>query len=199
MRRKLGAARFFPEEFERFRAGVPDEDRNGDLVAAYARLMEDPDPMVRNRAATAWCAWEDAVVSLEPNAKPNAYSDRPSNDLLAFVRICAHYAAHGAWLEEGAILRDAGRLAGIPGILIHGRLDLSCPLDIAWELVRAWPDADLIALADSGHQPSHSKREQLLRALDKFARRGTTSHSKNDGVALAGAGGYPQEVEGSNQ
>ncbi len=165
-----GVARFFPEEWERFRAGVPEADRDGDLVAAYACLMEAPDPLVRSRAARAWGAWEDAVVSLEPNAKPNVYSDRSPAALLAFVRICAHYFAHGAWLEEGALLRDAGRLAGIPGVLIHGRLDLSGPLDTAWELARAWPGAELVALRDSGHQASDTKRERMLSALDTFAR-----------------------------
>jgi proline iminopeptidase len=165
-----GVARFFPEQWERFRAGVPEAGRDGDLVAAYARLMEDPDPQVRAQAANAWSAWEDAVVSLEPNGKPNAYSDRPSAALLAFVRICAHYFAHGAWLEECALLRDAGRLAGVPGVLIHGRLDLSCPVDTAWELARAWPDAELVVLNDSGHQASDTKRERALSALDEFAR-----------------------------
>jgi len=165
-----GVARFFPEAWERFRAGVPEADRAGDLVAAYARLMEHPDHDVRVRAAHTWCAWEDAVVSLEPNGKPNAYSDAPPAALLALVRICAQYFAHGAWLEEGALLRDAGRLAGIPGVLIHGRLDLSCPVDTAWELARAWPNAELVVLNDSGHQASDSKRQRLLSALDRFAR-----------------------------
>jgi len=87
---------------------VPEAERDGDLLAAYARLMDNPDPEVRMRAAKAWCAWEDAVVSLEPNGKPNVYSDRPAAALLAFVRISAHYSAHGAWLEDGALLRDAG-------------------------------------------------------------------------------------------
>jgi len=165
-----GVARFFPAEWERFRAGLPEADRAGDLVAAYARLMEDPDPLVRARAANDWCAWEDAVVSLEPNGKPNPYSDRPPAALLALVRICAHYFAHGAWLEEGALLRDAGRLAGIPGVLIHGRLDLSGPLDTAWELARAWPDAELIAVTDSGHTGSDTVRDRVLGALDTYAR-----------------------------
>jgi proline iminopeptidase len=165
-----GVARFFPEEWQRFRAGVPDAERDADLLGAYARLMDNPDPGVRMRAARAWCAWEDAVVSLEPNAKPNVYSDRPAAALLAFVRICAHYAAQGAWLEDEVLLRDAGRLAGIPGVLIHGRLDLSCPLDTAWELARAWPEAELIILNDSGHQASATKRECVLGALDTFAR-----------------------------
>lgn len=165
-----GAARFFPEEWERFRAAVPVADQDGDLIAAYARLMEEPDRLVRERAATAWCAWEDAVLSLEPDTKPNPYSDKPPDAMLAMVRICAHYLAHGAWLEEGALLRDAGRLAGIPGVLIHGRLDLSCPLDTAWELAQAWPDAELFAPRDAGHLGSASKRERLRHALDTFAR-----------------------------
>ncbi|MDQ1722666.1 MAG: proline iminopeptidase [Pseudonocardiales bacterium] len=166
-----GASRFFPGEYQRFRAGVPAADREGDLVQAYARLMESPDLRVREQAAKDWCAWEDAVVSLEPGAKPNLYSDRVPEALLAFVRICAHYVAHDAWLEEGQLIRNAGRLAGIPGVLIHGRLDLSCPLDTAWELAQAWPDAQLVALPDAGHQGSASKRAASLEALDRFADR----------------------------
>jgi len=172
-----GAARFFPGEWEQFRAAVPADERDGDLIAAYAGLMDHPDRQVRERAAVAWCAWEDAVLSLEPrtsggrSANPPAgpYSSKGRTDLLAFVRICVHYLAHGAWLEEGELLREAHRLAGIPGVLIHGRLDLSCPLDTAWELARAWPDAELFAPNASGHLASPSKRERLLAALDGFA------------------------------
>jgi proline iminopeptidase len=166
-----GVGRFFPEEWQRFRASVPVADRDGDLVAAYARLMEDPDARVRARAARDWCAWEDAVISLEPNGKPNAYSDRPPDGLLAFVRIAAHYFAHGAWLEEGALLRDAARLAGIPGVLIHGRLDLGSPLDTAWALARAWPDAELVVVGDSGHTGSGTMTRRKREALDAFAAR----------------------------
>ncbi len=108
-----GVGRFFPEEWDRFAAGVSEADRVGDVVAAYARLMEDPDPDVRAKAAIDWMTWEDAVVSVEPNGRPNPYSDRPPAAMLAFVRICAHYFAHGAWLEVGALLRDAGRLVVI--------------------------------------------------------------------------------------
>jgi proline iminopeptidase len=166
-----GVGRFFPEEWERFRAGVPPADRDGDLVAAYARRMEDPDPLARARAAQDWCAWEDAVISLEPNGKPNAYSDRPPAGLLAFVRIAAHYFAHGAWLEEGQLLRDAGRLAGVPGVLLHGRFDLGSPLDTAWALVRAWPTAELVVIGDSGHTGSGTMSQRKRHALDVFALR----------------------------
>jgi proline iminopeptidase len=165
-----GVARFFPEAWERFRAAVPEAATDDDLITAYARRMDDPDLEVRTRAATAWTAWEDAVISLEPNGKPKAYSDRPLRDLLAFVRICAHYFSHGAWLEQNVLLRNAGRLAGIPGVLIHGRLDLSGPVDTAWQLARVWPDAELIIVDEAGHT-SRTKRQPVLNALDRFARR----------------------------
>ena len=164
-----GAARFFPGEWELFVAGSGVADSGSDIVAGYARLLADPDPRVREKAANDWWDWEDAVLSLEPSNKPVGFAERSSADLIAMVRICAHYVMHGAWLEEGALIRDAGRLAGIPGVLIHGRLDLSCPLDTAWELARAWPDAELFAPADSGHLGSDTKRRLLLDALDKFA------------------------------
>jgi proline iminopeptidase len=164
-----GVARFFPEEWERFREGLPEEDRDGDLVEGYARLMEHRDPRVRLRAAKDWCAWEDAVISLEPQGRPGAYSDRPTEALLALVRICTHYFANGAWLEEGALLRDADRLAGIPGVLVHGRLDLGGPLHTAWELARVWPDAELIAIHGAGHTGNEEMGARLSAALDRFA------------------------------
>lgn len=166
-----GVARFFPQEWARFRAAVPAAERDSDLVAAYARLMEDPDPRVRAGAAAAWCAWEDAVVALEPGGRPDVYSARPPDAVLALVRICTHFFAHGAWLVEGALLRSAGRLAGIPGVLVHGRLDLSAPIGTAWELARAWPDAELVAIADAGHQGSAAMRARVLGALEEFSLR----------------------------
>jgi proline iminopeptidase len=163
-----GVGRFFPEEYERFRAGAPSE-RDEDLLAAYARLMDDPDPDLRGKAAADWLAWEDAVVSQEPHGTPNAYSDRPPAAQLAFVRICAHYYANYAWLEDGALLREADRLAGIPGMLLHGRLDLGAPLQTAWELARAWPASELVVIGDSGHTGSETMRAEIRRALDRFS------------------------------
>jgi proline iminopeptidase len=164
-------ARFFPEAWERFRGHVPEAERDGDVFAAYARRMEHPFPTARLAAARAWCAWEDAVLSLEPAAEASLLGSLPMNDMLAFVRICTHYLRHGAWLEEEALIRDAHRLAGIPGVLIHGRRDMTCPLDTAWALAHAWPDAELVILDDAGHLRSDSKRSALLHALDEFAQR----------------------------
>src|SRR3954470_22304929 len=150
-----GVGRFFPEALERFRAAVPEAE-------------SDATPDVRARAAHEWLAWEDAVISLEPKGRPGTYSDRPPDAALAFVRICAHYFANGAWLEEGAVVRDAGRLAGIPGVLIHGRLDLGCPLVTAWEIARAWPAAELHVIEDSGHTGSIDMRTAIGRAFERF-------------------------------
>ncbi|MBW8487591.1 prolyl aminopeptidase [Actinomadura parmotrematis] len=161
-----GVGRFFPAEWRRFRDGAPDPD--GDLVEGYARLLSDPDPAVRERAARDWTAWEDAVVSLEKEGRPRPYSGRPDAARLAFARICAHYFAHSAWLEEGALLRDAHRLAGIPGVLVHGRLDLGAPLENAWQLAEAWPDARLVVV-DTGHTGGAAMTGAVLAALDGFA------------------------------
>ncbi len=164
-----GVGRFFPEEWARFRAGIPEAARDGDLLAAYARLMESPHEDVRARAAADWLAWEDAVISQEPHGFPNAYSDRPPVAQLAFVRICAHYFSHAAWLDEGVLLRNVDCLAGIPGVLIHGRLDMGSPLQTAWELARAWPDARLVVVEDSGHTGSDAMRRAVRDALERFA------------------------------
>ncbi|MEV6357654.1 prolyl aminopeptidase [Streptomyces hydrogenans] len=159
-----GVGRYFPEAHERFRAGV---DHAEDPVGAYAARMNHPDRAVRERAAADWCAWEDAVLSMEGMGTP--YTDRVDDTRLAFVRICSHYFAHGAFLEEGALIRDAHRLAGIPGVLIHGRLDLGGPLATAWELSRAWPGAELRVVEQAGHLGGGETRRLIVEALERFA------------------------------
>ena len=90
---------------------------------------------------------------------------------LAFVRICTHYFSHGAWLEEGELLAHAGRLAGIPGVLLHGRHDLGSPVGTAWELAQAWPGSELVVVDDSGHTGSDTMRELTLQATARFSAR----------------------------
>ena len=143
-----GVGRFFPEEWARFRDGAGPAGAHGDLVAAYYRLLTGGDPAVREQAARDWCLWEDAVVSLDGHG-PNPRYDDP-RFRMCFARVVTHYFHHHAWLEDGALLRGAGRLAGIPGVLVHGRLDLGGPADTAWELAQAWPGAEL-HLVGGGH------------------------------------------------
>ncbi|MDG4863903.1 prolyl aminopeptidase [Streptomyces sp. T-3] len=167
-----GVGRLLPGPWEAFRDALPEPDRDGNLVAAYNRLMNDPDDAVRAKAARDWCAWEDAVIAHEVLGSPGAYSDKTDDGLLAFTRICAHYFAHDAWLEDGQLLRDADRLAGIPAVLIHGRLDLGSPLKSAWELAKAWPDAELKVIDDSGHTGSPAMQDAVLEAIARFGRSG---------------------------
>jgi proline iminopeptidase len=162
-----GVGRFFPEEWARFRDGVPASERDGDLVAAYYRLVNDPDRAVREKAARDWCDWEDAVVSLEPSYERNPRYD-DARFRMAFARIVTHYFHHHAWLEDGTLLRDAHRLSGIPGVLVHGRLDIGSPSITAWELARAWPDAEL-RLVGTGHTGGDEMTECLVAATDRFA------------------------------
>jgi proline iminopeptidase len=163
-----GAGRMFPEAWARFRdfAGAGQyrlptdaEPPIDGLLLAYSRLMESPAADVRAQAANAWTAWEDAVISMESNGIPGAYGDRPDDAKLAFARICSHYFANGGFLDDGVLVREAGKLAGVPGVMIHGRADLGGPVITAWELARAWPDAELIVIGDSGHTGSGSMRE----------------------------------------
>ena len=161
------AGRFLPEQWTRFREGGGNAE---DLVAAYDRLLNGHgDPAVRVKAAQDWCDWEDALVSLEDDWSPNPRYSDPDFRML-FARLCAHYFSHAAWLEEGELLRNAGRLAGIPGVLIHGKLDLGSPADVPWLLSRAWPDAEL-RLVGTGHTGGVEMTEQMLGALDAFAPR----------------------------
>jgi proline iminopeptidase len=168
-----GVGRFLPEQWEKFRDGVPPEVRTDlrAILSGYAKLMDNPDAAVRRKAASDWTAWEDAVIGHESNGKPDSYSDQPPDDLMAMVRICASYFANGMWLDDEIILREAHKLAGIPGVLIHGRLDLSSPLDTAWRLTKVWPEARLVVVDDAGHTGSESMREQMRAALAGFADR----------------------------
>ncbi|WP_121006772.1 prolyl aminopeptidase [Saccharothrix australiensis] len=161
-----GLGRFFPEEWHRFRAGAP--EGAVDLVAAYDELLNDPDPAVRAKAADDWCDWEGSIVSLDPDHEPGPrWAD--ARWRLAFARITAHYFRHRAWLADGQVLRDVGRLHGIPAVLVHGRLDMQGPLATAWELARVWPDAELRVVQGASHSSRDAGMEEaVVAATDRF-------------------------------
>jgi proline iminopeptidase len=172
-----GAGRFFPEAWVRFRdyAGAGDyllptdtEPPIEDLLMRYSQLMESPDPQVRALAATEWLTWEDAVISTESAGSPGTYSKRPDDAKLAFVRICSHYFAHDGFLEDGILIREAGKLAGIPGFLIHGRNDIGGPAITAWEIAQAWPGSELVVISDSGHTGSTTMQQALDAAAERI-------------------------------
>lgn len=159
-----GVSRFFPEAWARFSAHAGDAP---DVVRAYADLMESQDPAVREQAALEWCRWEDTVLSLENFGKPDVFADRASAEVIALVRIIAHYYANHGFVDD--LLGNIGKLAGIPAALIHGRRDLSCPADTAYALAQAWPDAELTLVDDSGHKGSPAFREAIGAAVRRFS------------------------------
>jgi proline iminopeptidase len=159
--------RLFPAQWERFRGRVPAAERDGNLAAAYCRLLSDPDPEVREAAARDWCDWEDTHVALAPGHQPDPRFADPTFRM-TFARLVTHYWAHGAFLDDGQLLRNIGRLHGIPGVLVTGQLDVSGPPDIAWRLAQAWPDA-VFVLVPAGHGAQPGVAEAVVKALDGFA------------------------------
>ena len=164
-----GVAVLFPEQWERLFTVLPESERDGDIVEAYCRLLRDPDPAAQQRAADEWCLWESATPAWPPkDGLAPRFADPAYR--LTFARLVTHYVRHNGWIGDDRLLRGAARLAETPGVLINGRFDLQAPLANAWELRRAWPQAELVVVADAGHAASHSSLAgEIVRATDRFA------------------------------
>jgi proline iminopeptidase len=164
-----GVAIFFPEQWDRLCHALPEAERSGDIVAAYHRRLNDPDPSIRQRAAEAWCLWESATLDWPPLTRL-AQRFTNSTYALAFARIVTHYQHHNAFLEDGSLLRNAKTLASTPGIMVNGRFDFQAPIGNAWELKRAWPRAELVMVDNAGHAPTNQgMTQELIRATNRFA------------------------------
>lgn len=167
---QFGVSEMFPDKWERFQAPIPEAER-GDMIAAYRKRLTSADSAVQIEAATAWSVWEGETITLLPNPEFSAVHGE-QRFALAFARIENHYFVHDGWLEEGQLLRDAGRLRGIPGAIVHGRYDMPCPARYAYALHKAWPDADFHLIEGAGHAYSEPGiLDQLMRATDRFADR----------------------------
>jgi proline iminopeptidase len=160
--------RIFPQEWERFANAVPERLRHLRLVDAYATMLADPDPIVHDKAAREWCAWEDAHVSLTPGHTPNPRYQDPAFRL-RFARLVTHYWRHAAFLPEDQLVRDAAKLNNVPGLLIHGRYDVSGPLVTAWRLSQQWTTSRLYVLDDAGHGGGNEFMPLVIGALNEFA------------------------------
>ena len=165
---RRGASLVFPDKWQLFLEPIPPEER-GDLIAAYRKRLTDPDPSIRSEAARAWSLWEAETISLLPDPLLSVQFGQ-TDFALAFARIENHYFTHGGWLEEGQLIRDAGRLKGIPGVIIQGRYDMACPPVTAFELHRAWPEAEFHLVEGAGHAYSQPGiLHHLIAATDRFA------------------------------
>jgi proline iminopeptidase len=165
---QFGVSEMFPDKWESFVAPIPPAER-GDMLHAYHRLLTGDDPARQLEAAKAWTIWEGETITLLPDpAMSDAFSD--GHFALAFARIENHYFVHDAWLEDGQLLRNAGRLADIPGVIVHGRYDMPCPARYAYALNKAWPRAAFHLIEGAGHAYSEPGiLDQLIRATDRFA------------------------------
>jgi proline iminopeptidase len=163
-----GASWLFPDEWEHFIAPIPADERH-DLMGAFHRRLTGTDEQARLQAAVAWSRWEGRTITLLPNAEVDkAHSD--GHFALAFARIENHYFVNRGFLEEGQLIREAHRLRGIPGVIVQGRYDVCTPAKTAWELHKAWPEAEFHLVADAGHSfKEPGILQQLVRATDRFA------------------------------
>ena len=168
---QFGASEIFPDAWEAYRDAIPENERHDFLKAYYKRLTSD-NSEIRLNAARAWSIWEGRTSRL--------WTEHSSDDrfgaeefALAFARIECHYFTHkGFFTEDGYLLKNIDRIRHIPTVIVHGRYDVVCPIVSAWDLHRAWPEADLIISPDAGHaaiEPANCRA--LVSATDRFASR----------------------------
>jgi len=163
-----GASRLFPDAWEQYLAAIPVVERH-DLISAYHRRLTCEDSDVRLAAARAWSVWEATTSFLHQDPQFVQSHEDPAF-ALAFARIECHYFVNGGFFEvEDQLLRDAHRLHGIPGVIVHGRYDVVCPLANAWDLHKAWPGATLAISPGAGHSGFEVENiDALIRATDGF-------------------------------
>ncbi|MHB1586989.1 MAG: prolyl aminopeptidase [Acidiferrobacteraceae bacterium] len=167
---QYGAHWLFPDYWEDFVAPIPEDERDN-LLAAYHRRLTGDDLSQQARCAHAWSLWEARTSTLAPNPDLAHHLASPAV-ALALARIETHYFVHDSFLQKDEIIRNASRLASIPGVLIHGRYDIVCPLANAWALNRVWPSSRLEVIGESGHSALEPRiTEALVAATQEFADR----------------------------
>lgn len=165
-----GANRLFPDQWQEFIAPIPEEERH-DLLAAHYRRLTGDDEVARMHSAKAWSLWEGRTATLLPNKAVVDFFGSP-HTALSLARIEAHYFFHDTFLAPDQILRDAYRLKDIPGYIVHGRYDVVCPVQSAWDLHRGWPRAKLEIVPDAGHSAAEPGiAHALVMATHELAQR----------------------------
>lgn len=164
-----GASRIFPDAWEAFLAPIPENERDN-LVEAYYRRLTSDDRTIRLEAAKAWSVWEASTARLHSDPDLVAQAALPLF-AEAFARIECHYFIHGGFLErDDQILADIDRIRSIPATIVQGRYDVVCPAKSAWDLHRAWPEAELIMVPDAGHAALEpGVCHAMIEATDRYA------------------------------
>lgn len=163
-----GASFVLPDAWENFVAPIP-EDERGDMISAYHKRLAGADDAKRLEAARAWSMWEGASLSLLPDPARVAAFGEPRY-AIAFASIECHYFVNKGFFDfDGQLIANAGLIRHIPGVIVHGRYDMCTPVRIAWDLHRAWPEADLRIVPDSGHAMSEPGIvHELVAATERF-------------------------------
>lgn len=164
-----GASRLFPEAWDQYVEAIPPAEHD-DLIAAFHRRLTSDDETTRLAAARAWSVWEGATSFLRVDPDFVQGHEDP-HFALAFARIENHYFVNGGFFEvDDQLLRDAYRIVDIPGVIVHGRYDVVCPVQNAWDLHKAWPKAELVITPTSGHSAFEDENvDALVQATDRFA------------------------------
>jgi len=165
---QFGVSQMFPDKWERFVALIP-EDERGDMLGAYHRRLTGDDLELQVAAARAWSLYEGETVTLLPDPRLTEQHD-DGHYALAFARIETHYFVNACWLEPEQLLRNASRLAGVPGTIVHGRYDMPCPAHYAWALHKKLPHMDFHLVEGAGHAYSEPGiLSRLVEATDRYA------------------------------
>ena len=163
-----GASAIYPDVWEQYVAVIPEAER-GDMLSAYHRRLTSDDEPVRLEAARAWSIWEGSTSKLFPD--PGFIEEFGEAEFaLAFARIECHYFMHNAFFDsDNYLIENVDKIRHIPSVIVQGRYDVVCPMMSAWELHRAWPEADLRIVHDAGHSALEPGiTEELIEATDRF-------------------------------
>lgn len=165
-----GASRIFPDAWKEYLKPIPKSERD-DIIAAFYKRLTGTDELARMAAAKAWSLWEGHCATLRPSHTVIDHMAEP-HTAISLARIECHFFINNAFLEEDQILRRAHRISHIPGIIVHGRYDMICPLDNAFDLHSVWENSELHIVRDAGHASSEPGIvDALVRATDEMAKR----------------------------
>jgi proline iminopeptidase len=173
---QFGAHHLFPDEWEKYIDPIAENER-GDLIHAFYRRLTSSDPAIRKRAATAWSGWEGATLKLiyDPSLFMQFTEDEHAD---ALARVECHYFVNNCFFKsDNWLIEHVGAIRSIPGVIVQGRYDIICPMESAWELHKAWPEAQFEVIKDAGHAASEPGiMDALVRATDDAAARLLPSH-----------------------
>lgn len=163
-----GASNIFPDVWEHYLEPIPEAER-GDLVQAYHRRLTGSDEAIKLAAAKAWSKWEGATSKLHFSQEMVDGFDDPKH-ALEFARIENHYFVNNAFFEsDNFLLENVEKLRQIPGVIVHGRYDVVCPVKNAWDLHRAWPESQIHIVPDAGHSAFEPGiQDKLVEATEAF-------------------------------